>query len=317
MHPEISVVIPVYNEEVNIKHLIERLMTSLNALNRSFEIIFTNDGSKDQSLSLLCAAQEQYPDHISVINFKGNFGQHMAIIAGFEIARGDIIVTLDADLQNPPEEIYKLLEKVDEGYDYVSSYRDKRKDNFFRTYLSKMINWVREGITNVKMRDHGCMLRAYSRDIVKRIVQGNEHSAYIPILAYKFSNNPTEVEMRHASRAAGESKYNIVSLIRLTFDLITSFSIAPLQFFTMFGIGVSMASGLLVVYLLARRLIVGPEVGGVFTLFAVLFFLVSVLILGVGLIGEYIGRLSRNLSPLPRYEIKNLYLCHVKEAEKK
>ncbi|MDP4725187.1 MAG: glycosyltransferase [Alphaproteobacteria bacterium] len=304
---QLSIVVPVYNEEANIPQLVNRLITSLDTLKKTYEIIFTNDGSKDQSLALLRVASAEHKGKIRIIDFKGNFGQHMAIIAAFSKARGEIVVTLDADLQNPPEEIHKLLTKMDEGYDYVGSYRDKRQDTFFRTYVSRAVNWVREKITDIHMRDQGCMLRAYHRSIIDKIVSGNEHSTFIPALAYKLARTPTEVEVVHAERAAGESKYNLYMLIRLNFDLITSFSIAPLQLFTMFGMLTSALSGLLVAYLLVRRLIIGPEAEGMFTLFAIEFFLISVVIVGIGLVGEYLGRLALNLSPRPRYEIRDTY----------
>jgi undecaprenyl-phosphate 4-deoxy-4-formamido-L-arabinose transferase len=307
MTPQLSIVVPVYNEEANIPQLVNRLVTSLDALKKTYEIIFTNDGSKDKSLDLLRAASTEHKGKIRIIDFKGNFGQHMAIIAAFSKARGEIVVTLDADLQNPPEEIQKLLSKMDEGYDYVGSYRDKRQDTFFRTYVSRAVNFIREKITDIHMRDQGCMLRAYHRSIIDKIVAGNEHSTFIPALAYKLALNPTEVEVVHAERAAGESKYNLYMLIRLNFDLITSFSIAPLQLFTMFGMLTSALSGLLVIYLLIRRIIIGPEAEGMFTLFAIEIFLISVIIVGIGLIGEYLGRLALNMSHRPRYEIRDTY----------
>jgi undecaprenyl-phosphate 4-deoxy-4-formamido-L-arabinose transferase len=170
-----------------------------------------------------------------------------------------------------------------------------------------MVNWVREKITDIKMKDQGCMMRAYHRHIVDKIVDGTEHATFIPALAYKLSSNPTEVEVHHAERAAGESKYNLYKLIRLNFDLITSFSIVPLQLFTMFGMLTSLLSALLVVYLLLRRLVIGPEAEGMFTLFAIVFLLISVVIVGIGLVGEYIGRLSLNMSSRPRYEIRDFY----------
>lgn len=307
MTPHLSIVVPVYNEEANIPHLIDRLIASLDLLEKSYEVIFTNDGSKDRSLEFLRRAAVTHKGRIRIIDFKGNFGQHMAIVAAFSKARGNIIVTLDADLQNPPEEIHKLLTKMEEGYDYVGSYRDKRKDTFFRTYISRCVNWVREKITDIEMKDQGCMLRAYDRAIIEKIVAANDHSTFIPALAYKLAQNPTEVEVQHAERAAGESKYNLYMLVRLNFDLITSFSIAPLQLFTMFGIITSTLNGLLVAYLLIRRMLIGPEAEGVFTLFAIAFFLISVVIVGIGLIGEYLGRLALNLSPRARYEIRSVY----------
>jgi len=304
--PYVSVVIPVYNEEGNLKNLIDRLIKSLDSLKKSYEIIFTNDGSQDRSLEMLSAFHKAHPDKVKVIDFQGNFGQHMAIIAAFEISRGDVVVTLDADLQNPPEEIGKLLSKIEEGYDCVGSYRDHRQDTLFRTYVSKFVNFVRERITDIHMRDQGCMLRAYKKSIVDQIVASEERSTFIPALAYKFSSNPTEIEVHHDARAAGTSKYNLYKLIRLNFDLITGFSLVPLQLFTLFGMVVSFLSALLVVYMVVRRLLVGPEVEGVFTLFAILFFLISVVIVGIGLVGEYLGRIFQAISHRPRFVVKKI-----------
>ncbi len=303
----ISVVIPVYNEELNIESLMLRLVKSMKAIGKPFEIILTNDGSKDNSLTLLKQAVKDYPDIVKVIDFKNNFGQHLAIVAGFSATKGDVVVTLDADLQNPPEEIHKVLDLYEKGHDYVGSYRENRQDNMFRTYFSKMVNCVRRKMTDIDLIDHGCMLRAYSRDIVQQIVACKDHSAYIPALAYKFSHSPAEIMVKHASRAAGESNYTLYSLVRLTFDLMTGFTIAPLQLFTMFGMGVSCLSGMLVLYLMVRRLFIGPEAEGLFTLMAVLIFLVSVVILGIGLVGEYVGRLTQNMSVRPCYQIKETY----------
>ena len=303
-HPDISIVIPVYNEADTLPILCDRLFKSLDALGKTYEVIFTNDGSKDNSLAVLKTYHAQYPDKVRIIDFHGNYGQHMAIMAAFEKSRGRVVINLDADLQNPPEEIYKLLEKIDAGYDYVGSYRDSRKDNIFRTYISKCMNWIRATITDIHMRDQGCMFRAYSRDIINKIVASNERSTFIPALGYKFALNPAEVEMRHEPRAAGESKYSLYQLIRVSFDLITSFSLVPLQLFTLFGMAVSFGSGLLVFYMLMRRLFIGPEAEGVFTLFAILFFLVSVVIMGIGLVGEYLGRVFQTLSQRPRFIIR-------------
>lgn len=302
----ISIVIPVYNEEENLTILFDRLLTSLNKLDHPYEIIFTNDGSQDHSFSLLSDFYQKHPDKVKIIDFHSNYGQHMAIIAAFEKAKGDVVVTLDADLQNPPEEIYKLLKKVEEGHDYVGSFRINRKDSYFRTYVSVAVNYVREKLTNIYMQDHGCMLRAYTRTIIEHIIATKERSTFIPALAYNLALNPTEVAVMHHERAAGKSKYNLYKLIRLHFDLITGFSLVPLQIFTIFGMFISCASGMLVIYMLLRRLIVGPEVEGVFTLFAIMFFLISVLITGVGLVGEYVGRIFQDISHRPRYVIKQV-----------
>lgn len=301
---DISVVIPVYNEEGNLATLFARLCKAMDALGKSWEVIFVNDGSKDASGALLRDYQKQRPDVVRIIDFNGNFGQHTAITAGFEHAKGDTIVTLDADLQNPPEEIHKLIEKIDEGYDVVGAYRKTREDSLFRKYASKLVNFARDKMTSIRMKDQGCMLRAYKRNVVEGIVQTNERSLFIPALAYTLAANPTEVEVEHAERLAGESKYSVYKLIRLNFDLITGFTLVPLQMFTIGGFIASLGSLALVAILLFRRFFMGAEAEGVFTLFAILFFLISVAIVGIGLIGEYVGRIYQVVQARPKYIIK-------------
>jgi undecaprenyl-phosphate 4-deoxy-4-formamido-L-arabinose transferase len=307
MKPYISIVIPVYNEQDNLEVLFTRLTAVMDNTGKPYEILFTNDGSRDRSRDMLRNFFEQRPDRIRVIDFNGNFGQHMAIMAAFERVRGEVIVTLDADLQNPPEEIPKLLAAIEAGHDVVGGYRKNRQDTFFRKYASKVINGIRAKITNIQMRDQGCMLRAYRKNIVGSIVASEETSTFIPALAYSYAANPTEVEVEHAARVAGESKYRLYDLIRLNFDLMTGFSVVPLQVFTVFGILVSMLSTLFVIYLFIRRLIIGPEAEGVFTLFAILYFLVGIGIMGLGIIGEYIGRIYREVRRRPRFVIREVY----------
>ena len=301
--PELSVVIPVYNEEATLDALFARLYPALDALGRSYEIIFINDGSRDRSAAILSAQYHRRPDVTRVILLNGNFGQHRAILAGFAHCRGECIVTLDADLQNPPEDIALLLEKIDQGFDYVGSIRRLRHDSWWRGAASRAMNRLRERITRIHMTDQGCMMRAYSRRIIDTINQCNEMNTFIPALAYSFAQNPTEVTIGHEERHAGESKYSLYSLIRLNFDLMTGFSVVPLQLFSMLGMLVSLGSGLLVVLLVARRLIFGPEVEGVFTLFAIVFFLLGIALFGIGMLGEYIGRIYQEVRDRPRYLI--------------
>ncbi|PWB46648.1 MAG: glycosyltransferase [Nitrosomonadales bacterium] len=302
--PEISVIIPVYNEEEGLQALFDRLYPALDKLETSYEIVFINDGSRDRSAAILGEQFRLRPDVTRVILFNGNFGQHKAIMAGFEHCRGKKIVTLDADLQNPPEDIGNLLAKMDEGYDYVGSIRRQRSDSWWRHVASRAMNQLRERITRIRMTDQGCMLRAYSRDIIDTINQCNEVNTFIPALAYSFARNPTEIIVGHEERAVGESKYSIYSLIRLNFDLMTGFSLVPLQMFSMIGIGVSIFSALFVVFLVIRRLIVGPEAEGLFTLFAIAFFLIGVTLFGIGLLGEYVGRIYQEVRHRPRYLIQ-------------
>jgi undecaprenyl-phosphate 4-deoxy-4-formamido-L-arabinose transferase len=304
--PILSVVIPVYNEEASLPMLFARLYPALDALDKAYEIIFVNDGSRDRSAAMLTQQHKLRIDVTRVILFNGNFGQHRAILAGFAHARGTQIVTLDADLQNPPEDIGLLLAEMDKGHDYVGSIRRQRNDSWWRHVASRMMNKMRERITRIKMTDQGCMMRAYSRSVVDMVNQCSEMNTFIPALAYTFSHNPTEVVVGHEERHAGESKYSLYSLIRLNFDLMTGFSVVPLQLFSMVGMLISVGSALLVAYLFLRRLIIGPEEGGLFTLFAIAFFLIGIALFGVGLLGEYIGRIYMEVRQRPRYQIATI-----------
>ena len=303
----LSVIIPVYNEEEVLESLYKRLIKVCDGLNKPFEIIFTNDGSRDRSSDILKDFHQRRPHQIRVIEFNGNFGQHMAIMAAFERVRGQVIINLDADLQNPPEEIPRLLEQYEQGYDYVGSIRDVRRDSFLlRGLPSRFMNWLRGTVTGIHITDQGCMMRAYSRRIVDLISQCHESSTFVTVLGYSFATNPTEIRIQHDPRTEGESKYSIYKLVRVTFDLFTGFSMAPLHIFTVFGFLVSLLSGLLVTYLLLRRLLIGPEAEGLFTLFAIAFFLISVAISGIGIVGEYVGRIYQVVRARPRYLIRNI-----------
>jgi undecaprenyl-phosphate 4-deoxy-4-formamido-L-arabinose transferase len=304
MSPSISIIVPVYNEEDGLAALFARLYPALDALGETYEIIFINDGSRDRSAAILRTQFEARPDVTRVVLFNGNFGQHMAIMAGFEQSRGEIIVTLDADLQNPPEEIGHLVAKAREGYDYVGTIRRQRQDSWFRRTASRAMNALREKITRIKMTDQGCMLRAYSRGIVDAINSCREINTFIPALAYTFAQRPTEIEVAHEERMAGESKYSLYSLIRLNFDLMTGFSVVPLQWFSFAGILIAGGSFLFTLILAARRIIIGPESEGVFTLFGIVFFLIGVTLFGIGLLGEYIGRIYQQVRARPRYLVQ-------------
>jgi len=305
--PALSVVIPVYNEEAGLPALFARLYPALDALRLPYEIIFVNDGSRDRSAAVLKDQFLARPDVTRVVLFNANYGQHTAIIAGFERVRGERIVTLDADLQNPPEEIAHLLAQMDAGHDYVGGVRRKREDAWWRRIASRAMNRVRERITRIKMTDQGCMLRAYSRDIVDAVAASREVSTYIPALAYTFAHAPTEVEVAHEERAAGESKYSLYQLIRLNFDLVTGFSLVPLQLFSIFGMFVAAMSLLVYAIVVARRVVAGDFVGGFYALWdrdVLQFFLIGVVLFGVGLVGEYVGRIYQQVRDRPRYTVR-------------
>jgi len=304
---KLSVVIPVYNEEEGLAALFARLYPALDALGLSYEVIFVNDGSRDRSAALLREQFQRRPDVTRVVLLNGNFGQHMAILAGFERTRGERVVTLDADLQNPPEEIAPLLAKMDEGYDYVGGVRSERHDNAFRRWGSRTMNAIRARITRIHMTDQGCMLRAYSRGIVDAINACREVSTFIPALAYTFAHNPAEVEVAHEARAAGESKYSLYRLIRLNFDLVTGFSVVPLQMFSLFGILISIGSVLLYVFAMARKIVAGAPLDALATFWdrdILQFFLIGIVLFGLGLVGEYVGRIYQQVRERPRWLVQ-------------
>jgi undecaprenyl-phosphate 4-deoxy-4-formamido-L-arabinose transferase len=302
--PEISVVIPVFNEEDNLQELGERLIRTLTAMDRSFEIIFVDDGSTDRSWQLITGLNEQYPHYIRALQFHRNFGQHQAIFAGFHAAKGKVMVTLDADLQNPPEEIPRLVAKLDEGYDTVGGWRENRRDSIFRRLPSQLVNYVMSRVTGVRLRDYGCMLRAYRRSVVDSINQCQESSSFIPALANLFAHRVAEIPVGHAERERGASKYGIFKLLRLNFDLMTGFSNLPIHLVGFMGVAIAVLGLFFGAFLLLRRLFVGPEVEGVFTLFAILFVFVGLNTLGLALIGEYVGRIYREVRGRPRFVIR-------------
>ncbi|OGB94330.1 MAG: UDP-4-amino-4-deoxy-L-arabinose-oxoglutarate aminotransferase [candidate division NC10 bacterium RIFCSPLOWO2_02_FULL_66_22] len=302
----VSVVIPVYNEEANLERLCERLQRVLEDLGRPHEVIFVDDGSRDRSLEILCRLQEKHGT-VRVIQLNRNYGQHAAVFAGLDHARGDVIVTLDADLQNPPEEIPRLLDKISEGHDVVGGWRQSRRDHVVRRLLSWGVNKLTSKVVGVEMRDYGCMLRAYRREVVEVLRGCSEVSSFIPALANTFAGSPTEIPVTHDRRLNGRSKYNLFRLIRLNFDLMTGFSLLPIQVVSLAGIGIAVLGLGFGGFLMLRRLLMGPESEGVFTLFAILFFFVGIQVLALGLIGEYIGRIYMEVRRRPRYVIRRIY----------
>ena len=303
----VSVVVPVFNEEKNLPDLVSRLRAVMDGTGEPYELVFVDDGSRDGSLAELKQAAAAQPDRIRVLELARNFGQHQAILAAFESVTGDVVVTLDADLQNPPEEIPRLLAKVREGYDVVGGVRQNRQDSFLRRLASGLVNRVTVGITRMRITDFGCMLRAYSREVVEEINRCDESSTFIPALAQSFARNPTEIPVAHAARRHGESAYSLYRLVRLNFDLMTGFSLVPLQVFGLLGTLVAFGGIAFGIFLFVRRLIVGAEVEGVFTLFAILFTLLGIAMAGLGLVGEYVGRIYQQVRGRPRFRVRRVY----------
>jgi undecaprenyl-phosphate 4-deoxy-4-formamido-L-arabinose transferase len=305
--PELSVVIPVLNEEKALALLHPRLESVLKGLGRTHEVIYVDDGSTDGTLDLLKDLQARAPSTVRIVELFRNYGQFTAIIAGFEHCRGDIVVTLDADLQNPPEEIPRLLAKIEEGYDVVNGWRADRRDGGFRRLVSRFANRIGARATGLEVRDYGCMLRAYRREIVRQVLQCREHSPYIPTIANSFARRVAEIPVAHAGRGAGRSKYSLSRLIALQFDMLATFSVRPMRALAYLGLAISGLGAGLGVVLLTRRLVLGPRHDEALALFAALSFLQGLLFLALGLVAEQVGRIYDIVRRKPRYVVRRVH----------
>lgn len=311
-------VIPVYNEAANLSALWSRVRTALEKLERTWEVIFVDDGSADESLAMLREIAASASGRVQVVELARNFGQHSAILAGFRQSRGEVVVTLDADLQNPPEEIPRLVEAIDAGNDVVGGWREERQDHAYRRIASRLHNRLTSAIVGVPMHDYGCMLRAYRRHIVDTVVECDEKAAFVPALANSFAKRVTEIPVGHAERAAGYSKYNLLRLATLSLNLITGFSMAPIQTLSLVGIGIFFLDALFALVLFAHRLIYGPqEEGALWVMFAVLFLFVGFEFLALGLIGEYIGRIYTEVRRRPTYIVRKVHGAGDGDSERK
>ena len=305
---DVSVIIPVFNEQENISELIARLTTVLGAAKKNYEVILVDDGSKDRSFSMLKDLAKN-DSHLKVIRFNRNYGQHNAIFAGFAEAKGSVIVTLDADLQNPPEEIPKLLAKMAEGYEVVGGYRQNRQDSIFRKIPTYLVAKMTSRFVGVHLKDYGSMLRAYKKELVDAMLESGEVSTYIPALANSLASSVAEIPVDHQARSRGESKYSLLKLLHLNFDLMTSFSLMPIQLIGLAGVVIAFSGLAFSVFLLVMRLIMGSEwaVGGVFTLFGILFLFVGLQVLAIGIMGEYIGLIYQEVRKRPRYRVQEIF----------
>lgn len=254
---KVSVVIPVYNEQESLPELIRRTTAACDTMGKAYEILLVDDGSSDNSALMLTEAAQAEGSHIVAVLLNRNYGQHSAIMAGFSHVTGDLVITLDADLQNPPEEIPRLVAKADEGYDVVGTVRQNRQDSLFRKLASRTINRLIQRTTGKAMGDYGCMLRAYRRHIVDAMLHCHERSTFIPILANTFARKATEIPVLHAEREHGESKYSFMRLINLMYDLITCLTTTPLRLLSVFGSIIAVAGFALSVLLVVLRLVFG------------------------------------------------------------
>lgn len=305
----VSIVIPVYNESANLAALWQRL-SAVVAKVTDWEVVFVDDGSRDNSLQMLREIADDNP-RIRVVELARNFGQHAAILAGFRECHGAVVVTLDADLQNPPEEIPRLLEAIEAGNDVAGGWRAERQDQAYRRLASRLHNHLTSLIVGVPMHDYGCMLRAYRRHIVDTVIECDEKAAFIPALANSFAKRVAEIRVAHDERAGGESKYNLLRLAQLSLNLVTGFSLLPIQILSLTGIAIAVLDIAFAGVLAGHRLIYGPQQeGAMWTLFAVLFFFVGLLFLAIGLIGEYVGRIYQEVRRRPTYLVRAVHEGH-------
>ena len=288
----LSIVIPMYNEEGNIPALMTRLLATCRKLPVTWEIVCVNDGSKDATPQLIRTWQQDAPQ-IVLVDFVRNFGQHAAVTAGFAHARGKWIITLDADLQNPPEEIPNLLKCFQDGFDLINTVRRDRQDTWFRKTASKITNKMVRKLSGIRLNDFGCMLRGYSRAVALQVVKCRERRTFIPALASLFAARPIEIQVGHAERAAGESKYPLSQLLSLQLDLITNFSVQPLRLLFISGFLFALLGIALGLILLIGRLFIGAEwaANGVLTILGFLLIFLGVQFFALGLVGEYVGRI--------------------------
>ncbi len=314
--PELSVVIPVYNEKDNLPELIDRCLSACKKTRRSFEIILVDDGSRDGSQNIISQASDNHDEVVAVI-LNRNYGQHSAVFAGLVQSKGEIVITLDADLQNPPEEIPNLVREMDRGVDVVGTVRENRQDTVFRRSASALVNRIVQRSTGVMMHDYGCMLRAYRRSIVDAMLQCRERSTFIPILANSFAGHTSEIPVRHSPREKGESKYGFLKLISLQFDLLTSMSTFPLRLLSFMGTVIATCGVGFGALLMVLRFVYGDvwAAEGVFTLFAVLFVFIGAQFIGLGLLGEYIGRIYHDVRCRPRFFIQEIRGANPSPAE--
>lgn len=306
---DVSIVIPVFNEEENVRPLHEALGKVTRALGRQYEIIFVDDGSTDRTLSVLEEIHSDDP-RVAVLSLRKNFGQTAAFAAGFDFARGEVIVTMDGDMQNDPADIPKLLDLA-EDYDLVSGWRRHRKDPFLRRRLPSLAaNWLISKTTGVRLHDYGCSLKAYRRDVVKNLRLYGEMHRFIPAVASWYGVRVAEAEVSHRPRFKGKSKYGMTRTVKVLLDLITvkflqSFSTKPIQFFGPGGLLAGTAGFLISLYLTAEKLLLGKDIGGrPLLLLGVLLIIVGMQLIGMGLLGEMLVRVYHESQKKPIYALK-------------
>ncbi len=309
----ISIVIPIYNEEENIPILYDKLKNVLNRMDIQYEIIFVDDGSSDNSRKILedIAAKDK---HVKVVEFARNFGQTSAMMAGMDISSGDVIITMDGDLQNDPEDIPRLLEKIHEGYDVVSGWRKNRKDAAIsRKIPSKIANWLIGKLTGVKIHDYGCTLKAYRASVVKNVRLYGEMHRFIPAIASMVTatDKIVEIPVKHHPRLYGKSKYGISRTLKVIVDLLfvwfmKKFMQKPIHFFGIGGILLLILGSIAFLYLLAVKLMGNPIGGRPLLIISVLLILSGLQMITTGIVSEVLMRIYFESQDKKPYTIRRI-----------
>jgi len=307
----VSIVVPVYNEKENLYLLHRGLTEALNDL--SYELVFVDDGSTDESLDKLVKLAEQDTDHVRVIELRRNFGQTAAIAAGIDHAHGEVIVLIDADLQNDPADIPMMLEKIKEGYDVVSGWRVKRQDAFLtRTIPSRIANWLISKVTGVPLHDYGCTLKAYRRDVLAGFHLYGEMHRFIPAYAGGVGAKIAEVPVRHHPRRFGKAKYGLERTLKVILDLFTvkylvSYSLNPIYLFGGTGLALFLSSLLVLGYLIVRRLLFDEHmIRSPLLLMSVMLFILGFQSILMGLIAELLVRTYYESQAKPTYNVRRI-----------
>ena len=309
--PNISLIIPVYNEEENLLFLFDAIFKALEPLSQTWEVVLVDDGSDDDSLEVLVQFAEKDPQHVRVVSFRRNFGQTAAIVAGLDYAKGEIIVLLDADMQNDPADIPMLLEKLDEGYDLVSGWRKRRKDAYItRTLPSNLANMLISRTTGVNLHDYGCTLKAYRREVLEGFRLYGEMHRFIPVFANSVGAKITEVQVNHRPRKFGKTKYGLERTVKVLLDLFTvkflvSYSSKPIYLFGGAGLALIFGSGTVLIYLFVRRLFSTISVlGSPLFQIAIMLFIMGFQSVLMGLIAELLVRTYYESQRKPTYRIR-------------
>jgi len=303
---DISVVVGVYNEAEVLDELERRLTAAIKALGRTYEIILVDDGSRDESLEIMLKLRNRDPEHIRALSFTRNFGHHIALTAGLDNAKGDVIITMDADLQDQPEEIQKLLAKLDEGYDVVWGERETRQFKWYKNFTSWLFLWLMNSVARAEVHLNSSIFRAIRRDVADDLMQLREKARYLPGLVSWLGYRQTSIPVEHGKRFAGETKYSLWRLLKLALSTATSFSAAPLQIATISGMGTAALAVLAVIYIIIRKFLGAYTVPGYASIMIAVFFFGALQLIVIGLMGEYISRIYREAQGRPLYLLKAL-----------